>query len=271
MSKKSTEFVSENYLHINSCGCEKPCGLDVGSIRPHGRSDYHILYITEGVCFVTIDNKTLQAPAGSVIVYLPHQRQEYRFHKNISSKSYYIHFTGKGCADLMSRFKMTDKNIFYVGYSYSIESLFNSLIDEFHLKLDYYDDHCQGLFLSIVSSIARKIKEAELPHERNIRKQINKVCRDIYANYGDDISVKSLARQCNLSESRFSHIFKEIVGISPKQYILNAKIEISKELLKNTDIPISQISNKTGFQSQNYFSRVFKKYTGLSPTEYREK
>ncbi len=158
--------------------------------------------------------------------------------------------------------------MFFLSAEPNIQNLLNSLVEEYYLKLDYFNDYSHGLLLSILTTIARK-KNDPSPERQSIKTRINNVCRDIYANYGESLSVKDYADMCNLSESRFSHLFSEIMGVSPKQYILNAKIEMSKELLENTDLSISQISDMAGFQNQSYFSRIFKKYTGVCPSEYR--
>ena len=50
---KNTEAISDEYLHVNHCGCNHLGGRDIGSLRPDGRVDYHILYIAEGCCYVT--------------------------------------------------------------------------------------------------------------------------------------------------------------------------------------------------------------------------
>jgi AraC-like DNA-binding protein len=47
------------------------------------------------------------------------------------------------------------------------------------------------------------------------------------------------------------------------------RIQMAKDMLTNTDSPISKIANDVGFDDQNYFSRLFKKYTKLSPSQYR--
>ncbi|MBQ7822163.1 MAG: AraC family transcriptional regulator [Clostridia bacterium] len=265
----STELLTDRYLHVNSCGRQHLYGENTGSVRPTGRVDYHILYIAKGCCFVTLEREILCAPAGSVVVYLPNQRQEYHFDKDIDSLSYFIHFSGSACAELLKNFGLTEQNVFFMGKSVTISNLFDTLIDEFHLKFDYYEEICQSLLLHILSVIARKMNDDQTK-EPTVKAKLNEICRYIYAHFAEELSVGALAAMCFLSESRFSHLFKEFVGISPAQYILGAKIEMSKELLKNTDISIAQISERVGISNQNYFSRIFKKHTGMTPTEFRK-
>lgn len=267
--KPNTEATSVEYLHVNHCGCEILHGTDIGSLRPDGRVDYHILYIAEGCCYVTENGKEYEAPVGSVIVYLPRERQEYKFYAHTDSTSYFIHFSGTACEELMRKFALTGQRIFYIGKSSRIENAFNQLIDEFHLKLPFYEYSCHSYLLAILSLISRKMTYLQSTNELHSKKLIEEVCRYMYANYSENYPISRYAEMCNLSESRFSHLFKEHTGSSPAQYILNIKIQRAKELIENTDLSILQISEIVGMQTQNYFSRVFKKHTGISPMKYR--
>ena len=270
MKKNNSEALSNEYLHVNSCGCENLYGRDIGSLRPDGRIDYHILYIAEGCCYVTENNKEKPAYAGSVIVYLPKERQEYKFYSGTKSTSYFIHFSGSACSELFEKFNLTGKRIFHIGKSTHIENTFNQLIDEFNLKLPFYEYSCQSYLLIILSVISRQISFPKSRAELRSKEKIEKTCRYMYANYSKNIAITEYAKMCNLSESRFSHIFKEYTGYSPVQYLLNIKIKRAKELLEYTDLSILQISDMLGMQSQNYFSRIFKNHTKTSPTEYRK-
>lgn len=270
MQEISFEQRSDRYLHVNSCGVQHLDGTDAGSLRPGGRIDYHILYIAKGCCFLTTpQGQEVCAPAGSVVVYLPGERQEYQFRKEIESKSYYIHFSGRACEELMEEFGLIGQTVFTVGKSTTLTNLLDTLIDEFYLKRAFYQESCQALLLNILSLIARKIGEGA-DRSTPVKKKINEMCRYIYAHYAEELTVGALASMCHLSESRFSHVFKDLVGMSPAQYILSAKIEMAKEMLRLTDLSVLQVAERVGIPNQNYFSRIFKKYTGVSPSEFRK-
>ena len=270
MKRISTEALSNEYLHVNSCDCQSINGTNANCLRPNGRVDYHILYITEGCCFVTEGDKVLEATTGSVVVYLPGERQEYSFKKEISTKSYYIHFSGTACEELMKKFSMMKQRVFNIGYSSRLIELYNSMIDEYHLRLPLYDYICHSILLNILSIMGRKISRDDAVKNKEKKKKMNEICRYILANYSKKLTVSECAKICYLSESRFSHLFKKSIGVSPTHYILNSKIEIAKKQLLNTDWSILQISRNVGFDDQNYFSRIFKLYTGFSPTQYRK-
>ncbi len=91
----------------------------------------------------------------------------------------------------------------------------------------------------------------------------------IYENLSNpDLTNTLLAKRAKISEVYFRRLFKEHFGITPKQYILNLRIEESKRLLNEGISSISSISSACGFSSVYHFSRAFKLSTGLTPTEY---
>ncbi len=91
----------------------------------------------------------------------------------------------------------------------------------------------------------------------------------IYENISNpDLTNTLLSNRAKISEVYFRRIFKETFGTTPKQFILNARIEEAKRLLIEGISSISSISSACGFSSVYHFSRAFKAETGYTPTEY---
>jgi YesN/AraC family two-component response regulator len=101
-------------------------------------------------------------------------------------------------------------------------------------------------------------------HKGNIRMALDYIDRNI----SRDVRVSQLAGICGYCENYFSTIFKECVGCSPNRYINAKKIEMAKELIFSTNLNITQISSKLGFETVHYFSRLFKKILGVPPRAY---
>lgn len=93
----------------------------------------------------------------------------------------------------------------------------------------------------------------------------------IYSHIKERITVKDLAEYTSNSASYISRLFKEEVGVSTSDYIRNAKLEASKNLLRFSDYSLADIANYFSFTSQSHFSQLFLKETGLTPKKYREK
>lgn len=90
----------------------------------------------------------------------------------------------------------------------------------------------------------------------------------IQNNLHRNIKTKELADLVNLSESYFSIYFKDKTGINFRDYILTARMNYAKILLKSKKESIGEIAYLTGYQDYRSFSRAFKNETGLSPSEY---
>lgn len=83
------------------------------------------------------------------------------------------------------------------------------------------------------------------------------------------LSMEELAVNCCLSESHFRHLFRQQIGVSPKEYLTSLQIMTAMNLLKNSHLKIVDISYECGFLSLSSFNRQFKAQTGLSPLRWR--
>lgn len=99
---------------------------------------------------------------------------------------------------------------------------------------------------------------------------VDSVIHYIHRNIGSDIRRSDLAREVNLNEDYLSRIFKKQMGVSLKEYILQEKMYVAKNLLKNTNFSVGMISAKVGFDNFAHFSKIYKKLMGRTPAEERK-
>lgn len=85
----------------------------------------------------------------------------------------------------------------------------------------------------------------------------------------ETIDFMEIAKSVGMTYDRFRHHFAGTTGFSPLQFQLAERMRIAKNLVANTNLPISYIAQQTGFSSATYFSRTFKAATKLSPALYR--
>ena len=103
-------------------------------------------------------------------------------------------------------------------------------------------------------------------YSKNIQKALNY----IDFNYTEHFTLNQLAEIAGISTSYLSTQFKKETGVTITDYVINLRIRRSLPLLATTSLPISEISEKVGFQDYNYFTRTFKKVMGKSPSQYRK-
>lgn len=85
----------------------------------------------------------------------------------------------------------------------------------------------------------------------------------------DQLLMKNIYKDANISASYGLEVFKKIYTISPKEYLDQLKFREARRLLKNPDISIESISEQIGYTNITHFSRQFKKWSGISPRVYR--
>lgn len=88
-------------------------------------------------------------------------------------------------------------------------------------------------------------------------------------NYGKDIKLSEVAERFEMSVRTFNRRFKAATGKSPLQYLQEIRIEIAKDLLKTSNLSISEIAFKVGYSDMGHFTGLFKKFMAVTPSEYR--
>ncbi len=265
----STEKISNEFLSLNSCGIQYLGELDYDQKRPNGRVDYHIIYIYEGKCTVHEENKKFTARAGDMILYKPGEMQHYSFDGDDKSVSCYIHFSGIKCEYYLKKFGLFDKRITHIGISQTIRNTFTKLEYENLVNRPFSDEYCSALILELLLLFGRK--NAKLASTKmNIEPRIESVRKEMLKTSHKWLNTEHYANLCNLSTSRFQHIFKEQTGLSPGDYLMYVRIKRATSFLLETDLSVSQIADVLGFTSSTYFIRCFKKQTGKTPSEYKK-
>jgi AraC family transcriptional regulator len=91
----------------------------------------------------------------------------------------------------------------------------------------------------------------------------------ISENIGGGMSLNAIARECGLSPSHFTRAFAVSVGRPPHQWLLDQRVDMARQLLRESAIPLADIAVQCGFADQSHFTRVFSGRTGLSPGRWR--
>ena len=89
-------------------------------------------------------------------------------------------------------------------------------------------------------------------------------------NLNTPLSIQSLCENFRLSQKMLYRIFHENTGMTPKEYILNLRIEEALKMIIQSDRSIAEIADCTGFSDYSYFIKIFKEHMGHTPTYYRK-
>ena len=259
-----TDYASDRFLHVNSIGVQKHALFDCTVFRENGRSDYHLLYIRRGRCTVYYESECEVLTEGCFVLYPPNVTQKYVFRVCDACESYWLHFSGTAAAEILAQAALGG-GIYRLPASESITALFRDMIN---LSLSGTKENRleqSALLLSFLSLLSRQIK-GETDPDGFVRVKYA-MAKEIDRPY----DAARYAAMCALSESRFSHKFKEKTGLPPLSYFLSLKLERAKEMLASSDLTVGEIACSVGFESPLYFSRFFKQQIGESPSHYKNR
>lgn len=119
--------------------------------------------------------------------------------------------------------------------------------------------------------ILDRIFDILIENDIDNRNTIEGILNYVDRNCHRDISLNEVGDYANMSSYYVSKIFKKEIGVNFVTYLTDRKVELAKDMLVFTDIPIINIALELSYHEPNYFSKVFKKATGVTPTEYRKR
>ncbi|NLS00559.1 helix-turn-helix transcriptional regulator [Rhizobium sp. P38BS-XIX] len=131
---------------------------------------------------------------------------------------------------------------------------------------DLYGD---GLTLSLLINVLQL--RGTQPRRRSglATWQLRRAVDYIQENCARTIRLEELAELTGLSQSHFSHAFKASTGLPPHQWQTQARLERAKQLLLNSEMPLTSVAVETGFADQAHFTRVFRKNIGAAPASWK--
>lgn len=132
------------------------------------------------------------------------------------------------------------------------------------------DNLLNNLSMIITHELIRSILNLETIKDIVIKKdEIQITINYMNQHFGEKITIESLSKLANMSESNFNRIFKKETGISPIEYLINVRIKKAKKFLREKTNTITEISINCGFYSISHFSSCFMKQLGMSPSDYQ--
>ena len=106
------------------------------------------------------------------------------------------------------------------------------------------------------------------PH---LQRKIHEVQVFLAQNLAHDVDLSTIARQASLSPYYFTRQFTAMVGMPPYRYLITLRIQRAAQLLRESDLTVTQILHRVGFHSPSHFTTTFRRHMGVSPTAYRRR
>ena len=268
-------FPNENFVDLGLYQIGKEQCRPAHSFGPAARNHFLFHYVLSGTGHLYANDskgqtREYQIHSGQGFMIFPRQVNTYVADSDLPWEYAWIEFDGLRAKELIEiaglspdhpvyhasskelREQMKDEMLYLV--EHNRESPFH-LIGHMYLFLDYLSRSAASMRLSSTGKVRDfYIKEALTYIEQNFQ---------------NDISVEGIAEFCGLNRTYFGRIFKETIGKSPQEFLMNYRMVKAAELLKLTQLSIGDIGNAVGYPNQLHFSRAFKNVYGSSPREWR--
>lgn len=147
------------------------------------------------------------------------------------------------------------------------EKLLGCALEEFEAQQPGWEDALRGMLTAVLAMVSRT------EGTRRARQQedtITDCIQYIHENLGSVLLLEELRRRYHLSASTFYRQFRRRTGESFREYVQGKRIERACLLLRQTQLPLSQIAAQCGFGNYSGFYRAFRERTGIPPREYRD-
>lgn len=271
-----------DYTHIPDISCfySEETSSDLLSSQAH--FEYQLLLVTAGEASLFIQHRQYELGRGSLVFISSLERHSFV----VRSKPYKRFVASISGELLLSRIKEDDLLSVFLqrpaGFSHviqlseevleAVQSHLKQLEKELGAQQPFHVSRSIALVQDILIDLYRAFPAAFPPgsHTR-ISGAVLNAQRFINEHYGQDITLQQIADAHFISRHTLSLAFKEIVGITFKDYLVIFRITEAKRLLLTTDDSVEQIAEKVGYWNVNNFIRIFKSREEITPLQYRKR
>ncbi len=173
---------------------------------------------------------------------------------------------GDEIGEIIKKYPVPLNTAVHTGNKFFLRAYMENINDEMIMKKSNYTDMIQSIITQMIIELNR------VPDNRvaDDKERLAKARYAIIKNPERQHTVESLAKLCGYSSGRFSHLYRDIYGITPMQFVTSERVNMAKSLLLYGGLSVSDVAAACGFRNIYYFSKLFKEKTGCSPSQYKK-
>lgn len=245
------------------------------SFGPAARNHYLFHYILSGTGTLMADDskgvtQTYSIKSMQGFMIFPNQITTYVADKQLPWEYVWLEFDGLRVKSLLDTIGLSlDKPVYHAKNKSLREDMANEMLYISRHK-DESPFHLIGHLYLFLDYLLRSAADEQLEHGSKLREfYIHEALTYIEHNFQNEITIEDIAGVCGLNRTYFGKIFKEALGKTPQEFLLNYRMLKAAELLKLTSLSIGDVGLAVGYANQMHFSRAFKNNYGISPREWR--
>lgn len=273
--KKHIRDMTKNTTNLRllyACKTEKTHSVLPRVMHVH-EDRLEVMLISEGAGLYTIGESRYPVEAGDVLIYNRGVIHDEVSNPDAKIKSYCLGMDSVEIEGLAPNCLIGSQDcpVFKASNHFPlIDSIFSTIYDELYNENEGAEVTCHYLAQALVTLLLQMSKKSRSVQKESEQKLGERIRAYIDQNYSSDLTLDSIGEALNMSPYYMGHIFKEITGYSPIQYIMRRRIGEAQTLLISTKHSITRIATMVGYDNSSYFNRLFTKNVGMSPKRYRE-
>jgi len=265
-----SEPASKMDLKLYYCGTEDCDGGN--SWGPALKDHYKIHYIHSGKGIFKVGDKTYTLSKGDCFLICPNIITYFKSDENDPWTYYWVAFDGINANSYLNR---SNLSVTHPVINCENDDLLLNCFQEM-FKGSQQDKSGDLRLLSslyMLFSILMESTDNNAILENSRLKDnyhVTKAIKWIEVNYSRNMTIEEISDFVGLNRKYFSKLFKQSIGMSPQNFLIELRFNRACELMKNPYLSIGEISRSVGYADPLLFSRVFKKFKGLPPNSYRK-
>ncbi len=252
--------------HCGSSDCEKN-----QSWGPGIRDYYSLYYVTEGSGYLTIDGQDYNIVEGTCFLVPPHVVVNYKPDLLNPWSYHFIGFNGETADNYLNRIGLSISSpISSCDNGKKIEECFEYILSSVNHPKSADLQAISG-FYALIGTLC-DYTEPQVPKIQTTSRQadyIRQAIEYIETNYSRQITVEEISNHVGINRKYLTKLFNEKMDDSPKNYLIQYRINKACRLLKQSTLSIQEVSHSVGYTDALVFSKIFKKVIGTCPREYR--
>lgn len=249
----------EHLLHVLCVGdFQYAAGYD---LQRTSFDSFLLEVILEGRVNIETEGENLSAHAGQVV--LIDCTKPHRYYSDTGWHALWVHFDGAAARGYFQLILRQNGRVFTTHRQHRIHEALRSVYDMFAQQKPLSEAQ---MALRLTQALTA-MTEPAVPRDRT--HLIDQAVSCITQRVGEEPTVAELARMVGLSEYHFIRVFRETMGVTPRQYIIANRMNHARYLLKTTGLTIAEIAGMAGYSSESMFTAAFRRTQGVTPSSYR--
>ena len=242
--------------------------------RPRGLGDDYLLLRFYTPMLVRTAAGVVHGEPGDCLLYEPTFPQWFTG-RGVGFIDDWVHITSQGMPELIRRYQIPVNTLFRPRNLDFFSPTLQAISREQRRRELFWRDSVRMLVQQLLMRLGRSLDKQGSPNLQPgdlVRSDaLRSVRMEVHERLDEHWTVAKMAQLAHMSASRFAVLYKRVLGVSPAEDLIEARLARARELLTNSGTSVGEVAAQTGFKNPSYFSRIFRRRVGTTPRDHHRR